>query len=406
MCKNILFVTPYIFSQRHPHFLRNQTGFGYMVHDIAECVGKLNNVDLYAAMCFAPSIEMENFHIIGRSWWKTITSISFKSIADGFSFLRRYKLPISEQLRTMYIFIATGQIARMVKNYDMVHVHGCSALTDAVIKVCKRKNVPFLVTLHGLNSFSEGIKLHPSLKQYERDFIKEAAEKHYPVSFISTGNKNMAIESAGTVIDSFHVVCNGCDTTCSQADENIRSLYNIQSDDFVFVFVGNISQNKNQYQVARAWKLLPEEKKQKCKVLFVGRYQADDDVVKFIQKEHLEKQLILCGMQPKDKIHTFYYAADATILTSITEGFGLSIIEGFVYGKPNVTFADLPAVQDLFDANAMVLAEARSDEVLAQAMVKVMEMQIDEKEILKYAQKFSFARMAENYHELYQKVVK
>ena len=63
-----------------------------------------------------------------------------------------------------------GQVEHIMKQYDVVHIHGCSSITDAVIKACKRQNIPFLVTLHGLNSFEKLIKLHSSLCRYERDF--------------------------------------------------------------------------------------------------------------------------------------------------------------------------------------------------------------------------------------------
>lgn len=408
MSKNkyhILFVTPYITSKQHPAFLRNQTGFGYMVHDIAKHVGNIDTVDLFAVMCFTPQMEMENFNIVGRSWWKLLKSISYKSVVYGMSFLRRYKLPFAERLRTMYIFIAMGQLDRMVKNYDLVHIHGCSALTDAAINVCKRKNVPFLVTLHGLNSFSQEIKLLPLLKQYERDFIKEAVESHYPVSFISSGNRLMAESSTGKKADSFYVVCNGCDVAPREASIDVRSMHRIKRDDFVFAYVGNISQNKNQYQVARAWNLLPEEVKDRCKVLFVGRYSEDDELVTYIRENNLQDSLILCGMLPKDVVASYYQAADATILTSITEGFGLSIIEGFVYGKPNVTFADLPATNDLYDERAMELPDDRTDESLANAMHRVMNKSYDKEKIISHARQFSFKSMAEKYCEIYSLII-
>lgn len=401
----VLFVTPYITSKKHPAFLRNQTGFGYMVHDIAEYVAKLDEVDLFAAMTFTPCFELDGFRVIGNSWLKIIRNFSLKSFADGLRFIRKYKQPLVSQLRTLYVFATIGQIGKIAKNYDLIHIHGCSALTDATIRACKRKGVPCIVTLHGLNSFEDVVKLHPSLKRYERDFLVRAAKKDIPVTFISTGNKNTAKEYVnsvwGGVIDCYSVICNGCNVSVHSSEVDVRKMYNINSKDFVFVFVGNISKNKNQYQVARAWNLLPEAERSRCIVLFVGNYKEEDDIVAYIRKENLQDSLFLCGMQPKDKVHSFYQDADATILTSITEGFGLSIIEGFVYGKPNVTFADLPAIQDVFNERAMILAEERSDAALANAMQKMMKASFDRETIMNYAQKFSFERMAEKYKEIY-----
>lgn len=400
----VLHITPYITNKAHPNFFRNQTGFGYMVHDIAEYVGKITDNSLFAVMPMTPSMHLDSFCIIGHSWGDLLRHFSFRSLCDGIRFCQKYRQPLKSQLRSLYIYVTIGQIAGIVKEYDVVHIHGCSEITDATIRVCKRKGVPFVVTLHGLNSFVSATRLHPSLKHYERDFLKTAALHHYPVSFISTGNMKAAAGSTGINVDSFYVICNGCNVTQKPFNVDVRLCYGIKAGDFVFAFVGNISLNKNQLQVARAWKLLKDDDKNRCKILFVGNYRETDDVVTFIREYNLQDRLILCGQQPKERISEFYYAADATILTSITEGFGLSIIEGFVYGKPNVTFADLPATQDLYDECAMLLAENRSDEALANAMHEAMHTTFDRDKIISHAQQFSFERMSEKYSELYKKV--
>lgn len=402
----ILFVTPYITSSCHPDFLRNQTGFGYMVHDIAQYVAKIDKVDLFAPMAFTPDMDVDGFHVVGRSKWKLLKNLKFNNLIDGVRFNLKYPQALKDSLRTLYIFASIGQVERIIKQYDIVHIHGCSAITDAIIKACQRKNVPFVITLHGLNSFEKTIKLHESLCQYERDFLKEAVTNHYSVSFISTGNKITAEVSIDMKADSFSVICNGCNVQMKPKTEDTRKEWNIALDDFVFAFVGNVSANKNQYQVARAWKLLPNDLRSKCKVLFVGRYKEDDEFVKYIRDNHFGNNLILCGMQPKDKVPAFYQACDATILTSITEGFGLSIIEGFAYGKPNVTFSDLPAIEDLYDENAMILARGRSDDDLADAMARVMRSSFDKDYICDYSKKFSFEKMAEKYCELYRSIIR
>lgn len=401
----ILHVAHYITSSSHPAFLRNQTGFGYMVHDIAEYTAKSADVDLFAVMCYTPKLDLDGFTVIGCSWGKLFANISWRSVRDAIAFLSKYKLPLKECLRTFYMYLSMGQLEKIANDYDIIHIHGCSALTDAAIKVCQRKHKSFLVTLHGLNSFSDEIKLHPSLKLYEKDFLAEAAQKHYPVTFISSGDKAKVENYLEVKVDSFHVISNGCDVRPKHPNIDLRDLYNINKTDFVFTFVGNISKNKNQYQVARSWSLLPDEYKQRCKVLFVGNYKDDDEVVTYIHENRLQDNLILCGMQSKDKIASFYQACDATILTSIAEGFGLSIIEGFVYGKPNVTFEDLSAVQDLYDENAMVFANERTDEALTEAMQKVMNTTFDKEKIIHHVKLFAFERVAEKYLSLYKLLV-
>lgn len=401
----VLFITPYITSANHPALLRNQTGFGYMVHDIAQYVAKRCDVDLFVSMAFTPELEMDGFRVIGRSKWKLIKNLNLKSFIDSMVFNRRYRQSFKTQVRTLYIYASIAQIEKKLKQYDIVHIHGCSELTDAAIKACQRKKVPFLVTLHGLNSFGETIKQNDSIRRYERDFLKAAAANHYPVSFISAGNKKTAEELTGFEADSFWVVSNGCNTTKKSFFEDVRKIYHIKDSDFVFAFVGNISTNKNQIQVARAWKLLPDEFREKCKVLFVGRYSEDDELVRFIRKNSLEESLILCGMQPKDRVSGYYHACDATILTSITEGFGLSIIEGFVYGLPNLTFQDLPAIQEIYDDRVMLCLSDRSDQSLAEGLSKMIEKEWNNNIISEYSKNFSLDIMSEKYINTYSEII-
>lgn len=401
----ILFITPYITSSCHPAFLRNQTGFGYMVHDIAQYVAEIDNVDVYAPMTFTSEIKVDGFKVIKRNILSFLKSLCLHNILDGIAFNHKYKQSFKKRLRSLYVFASIGQVESMMKQYDIVHVHGCSELTDAVIKACRRQNVPFLVTLHGLNSFEQTIKQNEELRRYERDFLKDSVKMHYPISFISIGNMKTAENFIGIKATNFYVINNGCNIHIKPTTMDIRREYSIHANDFVFAFVGNVSINKNQIQVARAWLLLPEGLRSKCKVLFVGRYREDDELVKFIRKNHLENSLILCGIQPKEEVSNYFHACDATILTSMTEGFGLSIIEGFVYGKPNVTFADLPATPDLYDEGVMVVAENRTDQTLAQAMVEVMQKKIDTNYISEYVHNFSFEKMAKCYHDLYKDIV-
>ena len=196
----VLFITPYITSTKHPAFLRNKTGLGLMVYDIAKYVGMSSNVELFAVNAFSPKIEMENFTTIRRNWRLFIKYISFQSFKDGFGFISKYKLPFKERLRVLYQFLSISQIEKLLPAYDIVHIHGCSPITDAAIKACKRKHKPFLVTLHGLVSFEKEVKLHDSLKQYEKDFLIEAYENDYNVSFISTGNKETALDYVNSQI--------------------------------------------------------------------------------------------------------------------------------------------------------------------------------------------------------------
>ncbi len=189
----ILFITPYITTDRHPAFLRNRTGFGMMVYDIAKYVGKTESVSLFAVNAFAPVLDLENFRTIKQSWFTVLTGLRLRSFVDSLKFLCKYKLPFKESIRIIYQYISVGSLSLKLQDLDMVHIHGCSPITDAAIRLCRRQHIPFAITLHGLVSFENAVRLHPSLKKYEKDFLMEAYKNNYAVSFISTGNYEQAL---------------------------------------------------------------------------------------------------------------------------------------------------------------------------------------------------------------------
>lgn len=202
----------------------------------------------------------------------------------------------------------------------------------------------------------------------------------------------------------FSVILNGCDTTVRMPDYSVRERLCIPVTNFVFVFVGNINPNKNQKQVVRAFKLLPSSFKDKTTIIFIGGGDVEDLRDYIIQKDLLECIKVV-GAIPKDEIHNYYIASNATILTSLSEGFGLSIVEGYVYGKPTVTFTDLGAFTDICNELTSEGVTERTDEALAKGMLECMKKDWNGDYIKEFSQHFSFESMRTSYISLYKKIL-
>lgn len=192
----ILLITPYITSDKHSAFKRNNTGFGMMVYDIAKHIGQKENVSLLSINTMVPSMTLEYFNILKQSLWTVIKGFRLRSFIDSLSFLKKYKLPFKDTMRVVFQFLSVGCLYSHISEYDIVHIHGCGAITNAAIHLCTRHKVPFVITLHGLVNGDDSVRLHPSLKKYEMDFLSEAFLNDYQVSFISTGIYEQALSIA------------------------------------------------------------------------------------------------------------------------------------------------------------------------------------------------------------------
>lgn len=200
----------------------------------------------------------------------------------------------------------------------------------------------------------------------------------------------------------FSVICNGCDVIPKGiSSKDIRAELGISKDDFLFVFVGNINPNKNQSQVVDALKEIVSEGISNIKCMFIGGGDVETLKEK-VKDNNLSNVAYVLGFIDKVELPDYYSASDATILTSLTEGFGLSIVEGFVYGKPNLTFSDLPAVKDLFNEDSMLLCRDRKVSSLSSAMKEMTMRSWDKQKIQNISKEFSYEIMASKYLDFYR----
>ena len=284
-------------------------------------------------------------------------------------------------------------------------MHGISAHTEAFVSVCREKQVPVLVTAHGLNSFSDTVKMQPIYKKFEKDFFREAVTKSIPISFIGSGDMNIVLNYLECPKpESFYMISNGTALTEMPPTIDIRKRYGIKEDDFVFLFVGNISVHKNQRQVVEAFDYLTPSEKEKIKVVFCGGQMDGGVVVSMIKDRHLENSLIYAGVIPNTDIYNYYAAADATILPSLSEGFGLSIIEGYVFGKPTLAYKDMSAIEELYSEDTMLCPVDRQTPSLADGMSKMMKKEWNSDRIKAFSRQFTVGEMADKYIALYQKL--
>lgn len=407
----ILMLTPYVTIDGNSKFERNKTGFGYMVMDIAKAVGKLEDVEVLTTDTRGAAFEMAGVKFLKRSLSGYLLNLfSCLPLSRLIQLRKQYKMSARVFVRVAYYWLMTGYLRKLIKKnkYDVVHIHGCGFSTELWMQVCERCGQKYVVTLHGLNSFSDTVRLELAGKQYERNFLQRVAKGEIPITVISTGMKRI-IEKTYGVKDcpNIAVVCNSFFFGRYMSSENkrngatIREIYNIPQDGKILLYVGNISVNKNQQQMVKVYALLPERIRRNTWVLFCGRPSQDGSFEKAVKESPFADHLVLCGNVPKETIADYYREADGVVLLSVAEGFGLSLIEGMHFGVPCAMFKDMDAFEDIYDACAVVPIENRDNTSVASALEKLLESNWEKKAIEGYSQKFNNDSMARNYVTVY-----
>ena len=408
----ILQISPHTTCNDVPLLNQCKSGFGYMTFDIASALSKEAAVEellynyRYQEFQYGGILFLENTF---KRHLKYVLRCSNPFIP--FCLWWKYKMHLRTFVRLVYVWLISGYFYHVIKkgNYDIVQIHGCTLYDEILMDICRRSNQKFVVTLHGLNSFSDSVNLEPAGKKYERDFLYRVANGEFPITVISSGMKHL-IENTykEKKCQNVFVVCNAFNFNdkVGGAILNVKEKYGIPPTGRILLYVGNISKNKNQEQMIKAFGLLPEVEKVNTYVLFCGRNLTQDYTLDKIVANHpYRNHLVLCGNVDKQYMDDYYKAADGVVLLSYAEGFGLSLIEAMHFGKPCLTFEDIDAFDDIYNERVVVGIQERSDEKVASGIVELMTTNWDNIFIEEYSKKFSIDRMASNYISVFNSVI-
>lgn len=406
----ILMVTTYLYRPDCPRMSRNRTGFGFMVNDIFDSVGKLEDVSVYTTSVYTEGCEEG---VLPHKISDVIRSARGEDWARGFRYFTRFGNGLKDKARYLAYGLDRGYFEQLIRDLrpDLVHVHSIGYATWGVIESCEKLGMPFLVTLHGLIGLDDSTKAPSWNREMERVFLIDSVKRNTPVSVISTGMKRrIERRYIGGSAPNITVIPNGVAIERQQGGgitaRNLRAEFGLSSQCRICLVIGNICERKNQIQIVEAMEQLQEDVLSKAAVFFCGNDTTNGSLQREIFRRDLGCHAFYLGYVSREALASLYNQADLNIVASRDEGFGLSIVEAFTHGIPTVTFGDLDAVADLYDSDCMVLARERSAKGMASAIEEALSRDWDEESIRNHAQLFSLETMARKYDKLYKRCIR
>lgn len=216
--------------------------------------------------------------------------------------------------------------------YDLIHCHTpvAAAIARLAAKYSKKKGTKVLYTDHGFH------------------FHKSSGWKnwllYYPIEYIMAFYTDMIIainkEDFG-VIQRFHVKDKryipgvGVDVKyISKLQPNrdlLRNRFNIPSNAYVILSVGELSERKNHEVIIKA---LSKVARDDVYYLICGTGSIRDELEKLARECKLENRVIFAGYTPHETICELGHVVDIGAIPSLIEGLGLAGIEIMAAGKP------------------------------------------------------------------------
>lgn len=235
--------------------------------------------------------------------------------------------------------------------------------------------------------------------------IFERCDEIYTISN-SLGDCVRTIENS----DKVKTLYNGVDLKKFSFSSDMRNImrekYNIEKDDFVFMFCGRIVPDKGVLQMVKAFK---EIEKENIKLVIVGgiRY-SNNNVDEYLQSvmDIGCKNILFTGFVPYSEMPALYTVADVGMVPSVfNDPFNLTCIE-FCANSVPVIISDRGAMKELVNDKCSLIAKCdeRFVENIKAAMLKMLgnkeKLPFMREEAKKVSENFSIEAYCENFNLL------
>ncbi len=296
---------------------------------------------------------------------------------------------------------------------DIIHAHTYGfAHTDFSSIVSKIKNIPLVVTTHYdrsktnqvskilLRELYDNIIGRMTLKLANKIFAATNYEKKFLISKFSLNDEKICVIPNGVEYNKFKNLPN---------PESMISQYDLHESK-IALFVGRIEEKKGlQYLLQATPKIVSEFPD--LKILIVGPdwgYQSE--LKKIAEKLKIEKLIIFTGQLNDFDLLKAYNLSDFTVLPSLGEATGLTILESMAAGRPIVA-SRLPTISEFVENEKDgMLFEPGNPEKLAISIISLMSNQKLKNKLIQNGEIISkerdWSKIVKMTTDIYQKIAK
>ena len=283
------------------------------------------------------------------------------------------------------------KLARLMRQYDIVHTHNSSPqLFAAIANLFCRKNL--VTTEHNTNNRKRGNWFLAMIDRwmyprYEKVIcISDQAEENLRHHLKGRSNQSM---------DDICTIYNGVDVEAIHAAKPIEGL---RSEKFVIVMVAAFRPQKDQDTLVRAMAKLQKEK---YEVWLVGEGERKEEVESFVKKLGLSDNVKFWGV--RTDVPNILKTADVIVMSTHYEGLSLSNIEGMAAGKPFVA-SDVEGIHEVTEGYGILFSHEDAD-----ALASIIQRLHDDRQYYQEvadrcyerAKQFDISQMVRKYNDLY-----
>ena len=236
--------------------------------------------------------------------------------------------PGNDPVRVLRVIWALYRIFRQ-QRFDLLHTHGYFA-DICTLPIAKLLRLPALSTCHGFIVTDRKLQLYNRIDLWALKLCSR-------VIAVSDELRN-GLEKHGIDEDKIRVITNAVPVPplATQNDKDrrcFRQQHGISPDEFVFVYVGRLSEEKGLLYLLEAFAELIRPA-MRARLVLIGDGPQRKMLEQQVAELDLERQVSLTGFQKQ--ISPWFAIADCFILSSLMEGTPMALLEAMAAGVPIV----------------------------------------------------------------------
>lgn len=284
---------------------------------------------------------------------------------------------------------------------DVVHSHGYKSNIYAYL-ACRKRGTRLVTTCHNWINANSKMSLYTRLDKF---FLK----RFDSVVAVSDAVRDQLLD-VGVSPGKVSVIGNGVSQekfrTVSADKKSVRAVLGLSSRAFVVGTVGRLSAEKG-YDVLLEAAREVTGKRDDCFFLLIGDGPQRRELEEKARSLGIDGRIVFAGK--RSDIPELLAAMDVFVMSSLTEGQPMALLEAMASGRPVVatTVGDVPKI--LKQGNAGLLVPPSDSKALAEGLLRVIEDNILAKRLSVNALKtieegYSSGRMAAEYRACYKRV--
>jgi len=254
-------------------------------------------------------------------------------------------------------------------SYDLIYSSWLYPDSWAAAQLASEFNLPLFVKVHG----SDVNLLQPgnSVTRQSLEVVSRAKK----IICVSRALKERLIE-LGAPEAKLEVLYNGIDRTIFHPMDcqALRQELNIQPEEFVVLFVGNLKKDKGLDELISAYGLfLDQIPGMRSRLVLIGTGPYESNARRLTGEKGIEGMVKFLGSRTLTDIARWMNAANVLCLPSYMEGVPNVVLESMACGTP-VIATNVGGIPELVDGDNIILVPPKTIEPLAAALSEVLQM--------------------------------